>query len=579
MKVILAKNAGFCMGVRRAVETTLDIIHREDRGVATYGPLIHNPQVLDLLAERGVRIIKEIPEQESGTVVIRAHGVPPEQKEKLKATGARVEDATCPHVVKVQVIIKKYRKQGHATVIVGDRNHAEVEGLMGYSGPLGQVVSNEADVAAMELSGPYIIVSQTTQDHKAFDSLSRMILARFPGGAVFNTICDSTHKRQDEVRELCGRVPAVVVVGGKNSANTQRLGEIIEGMGCRAFMVETEEELDSAALGQYDCVGVTAGASTPNWMISRVVRTLEAIPGRGEGVSHIIFYKFCWFFLATNLCVSVAGGFLAYTCGLLQGLASQPAHFLISFGYLFAMHNINRFTDQKTQKFNDPVRALFYRRYRWPLLVASALALVLALALARELGSRPFLLLAGMGLLGILYSVRFVPQFMLPVIKVRGLKEIPGSKTFLVAAAWSFVTTLVPAWGSGAASNQMTMGVLVFVFFLAFVRNALFDVFEVQGDRIVGKETLPVWIGEKKTIMLLQLIMGLLLVLLVLFPVLGLMTAVGFWLVPGVCYLVVLLYCYEKKYVSQGPRLEFWLEGVFFLMAALAWLASFAGRV
>ena len=267
------------MGVRRAVETTLDLIEKENTGVSTFGPLIHNPQVLNLLEERGVKILQEIPEKESGTVIIRAHGVPPVHKEKLQMAGARVKDVTCPHVVKVQVIIKKYLKQGYGTVIIGDRNHAEVEGLMGFAGSRGQVVSNQEDVKNLQLDSPYIIVSQTTQDDTAFEELSRMVLARFPDGKVFNTICDATHKRQEEVRSLCQDVQAMVVVGGKNSANTQRLAEIAEGRGCPVFLVETEEELDLAGLSKYECVGVTAGASTPTWMISRVIKILEAIPG------------------------------------------------------------------------------------------------------------------------------------------------------------------------------------------------------------------------------------------------------------------------------------------------------------
>ena len=244
MKVILAKSAGFCMGVRRAVETTLDVLQKEDTGVSTFGPLIHNPQVLNLLGERGVKVLQEVPEQESGTVIIRAHGISPVQKEKLQMTGATVEDATCPHVVKVQVIIKKYFKQGYGTVIIGDRNHAEVEGLMGFAGSLGKVVSNQEDVKKLQLDSPYIIVSQTTQDQTAFEELSRMVLERFSGGKVFNTICDATHKRQNEVRSLCQDVQAMVVVGGKNSANTQRLVEIAAGMECPVFLVETEDELD-----------------------------------------------------------------------------------------------------------------------------------------------------------------------------------------------------------------------------------------------------------------------------------------------------------------------------------------------
>lgn len=277
MEVVLAKNAGFCMGVRRAVETTLGMVKKDDTAIATFGPLIHNPQVLKLLEDQGVRILTEIPARATGAIIIRAHGIPPEQKKKLEASGARVEDATCPRVLKVQAIIARYKKEGFATVIIGDRDHAEVEGLMGYAGDTGQVVNSEADVAALRLDGPYIIVSQTTQDERLFEKLKEMILQKYVGGEVFNTICDSTHKRQEEVRQLCQEVEALVVVGGKTSANTKRLGEIAESLGCPVFMVESEQDLDSQALGRYGRVGVTAGASTPNWVISRIVEVLENI--------------------------------------------------------------------------------------------------------------------------------------------------------------------------------------------------------------------------------------------------------------------------------------------------------------
>ena len=562
------------MGVRRAVETTLDLIQKEDTGVSTFGPLIHNPQVLNLLEERGVRILKEIPEKESGTVIIRAHGVPPFQKEQLQMAGATVKDATCPHVVKVQVIIKKYQKQGYATVIIGDRNHAEVEGLLGFTGNRGQAVSNEEDVRNLQLVSPYIIVSQTTQDETAFAELSSRVLERFPGGKVFNTICDATHKRQEEVRSLSSVVDAMVVVGGKNSANTKRLAEIAEGMGRPVFLVETEDELDIDALSKFSSVGVTAGASTPTWMINRVVRLLEAIPSKGEGKFKQAVNKFLWLLLATNIYVSFAGGFLTYTAEMLQGIEPNTSHFLISLFYLFAMHNLNRFTDRKKQKFNDPLRALFYEKYRWPLLIISALSLGFALTLVFEDGAKSFLLLTVMGILGIFYSVRIIPRSMLPNIRVRGLKEIPGSRTFLVAVAWAFVTTLIPAWSTNDSPGSNTLTVLLFVLLLVFVRNAFFDVMEVQGDRIVGKETLPVWIGERKTLAILHILMGLMLVMLVLMPLLGLMTRVGFWLLPGVLYIIGLIRLYEKEKVSQGVRLELYLETVFYLLAGLTWLAA-----
>lgn len=280
MEVVLAKNAGFCMGVRRAVETTLGMVQKGETAIATFGPLIHNPQVLKLLEEQGVKIITEIPGQATGTIIIRAHGIPPEEKENLEATGARIEDATCPRVLKVQAIIARYKKEGFATVIIGDREHAEVEGLMGYAANTGQVVNGEADVAALQLEGPYIVVSQTTQDERLFERLKKMILQRYPGGKVFNTICDSTHKRQEEVRRLCQTVEALVVVGGRTSANTKRLGEIAESLGCPVFMVESEADLDFLALGRYGRVGVTAGASTPNWVINKIVEVLENMTGK-----------------------------------------------------------------------------------------------------------------------------------------------------------------------------------------------------------------------------------------------------------------------------------------------------------
>lgn len=277
MKVVLAKHAGFCMGVRRAVETTLKLVESRHAPIATFGPLIHNPQVLEMLEQKGVAVLDDLPRQAAGTVVIRAHGVPPASKEKLEQSGAAVEDATCPRVVKVQAIIDKYRRQGYTTVIVGDRDHAEVEGLMGHAGEAGVVISGMAELAELKLTPPYIVVSQTTQDEEMFQAITAAILERFPGGKVFNTICDSTHKRQDEVREMCRQVDALVVVGGRNSANTKRLAEIAQGLACPVFLVETEKELDGEQLRGYQSVGVTAGASTPAWIIRQVVETLEAI--------------------------------------------------------------------------------------------------------------------------------------------------------------------------------------------------------------------------------------------------------------------------------------------------------------
>jgi len=575
MKVILAKHAGFCMGVRRAVETALEMVRREDNGIATFGPLIHNPQVLDLLQERGVQVLKEVPEKATGTIIIRAHGIPPAQKELLAKSGARIQDSTCPRVVKVQVIIDKHRQQGFATVIIGDKNHAEVEGLIGFAGPSGCVVSDGSDVDKLQLTSPYIIVSQTTQDEAIYDRLSRMILTRFPNGKVFNTICDSTHKRQAEVRDLCSRVEALIVVGGRTSANTQRLGEIARSMGLPVFMIENEDDLDLVAISRFSSVGVTAGASTPSWMINWVVRTLEALPGQGDSVLGRFWYKLFWFLLATNLYVCLGGGLLAYTLHLYQTNKHSSDIFLMAFGYLFAMHNLNRFRDQKSKKINDPLRAMFCRRYRWIFLIVSSALLAWALMIAHAMGRWEYLLLSIMSIFGILYGVRIIPKPLSRLVRVRGLKEIPGSKALFVAMAWAFVVVLMPALHSDSMHPSVIIGRFIFVLLFAYIRCALLDVFDLTGDRIVGKETLPVWIGAKKTIKILYGIIVLLALLLIILPLSGIVTSLAYWLLPGVCYLAILIYLYDQGKINQGPRLEFALESLFVVLTLFVWFGYF----
>jgi len=571
MKVVIAKKAGFCLGVRRAVDLTLDLVNAGDAKITTFGPLIHNPQVLQVLQEKGVGVLKTVSGKDSGagTVIIRAHGVPPEAKNTLQDAGFQVKDATCPRVLKVQAIITKHQTLGKRTVIIGDKNHAEVVGLMGYAGDDCLVISSEDEVQSLELDSPYIVVSQTTQDDLTFEAISRAIVTRFPGGKVFNTICDSTHVRQHEVRKLCNEVEALVVVGGKNSANTKRLGEIALGLGKEVFLIESEDELDVRALGRYDRVGITAGASTPTWMINRVVRALEAIPGRNEGTIRPLLFKTIRFLMISNIYVSLAGALLTSACSLLQGIDQTLEDSLIAFFYLFAMHNINRLTDQKAKYFNDPSYVQFSERYKRSLLFVSGGFLLISSVLIAEHGVLPLVLFLCMSVLGMLYRIRFIPVFLAAKIKVSRLKEIPGSKTFFVALAWAMIVSLLPVLNSGADLSVVHLTVFMFVLFFVFVRNALFDVFDVQGDRIVGKETLPVLIGAQKTLVLLNWLIGFLCVYVVAASLSGLIIMpYGVLSLIGVVYLAAFMYMYQKGRLSPGVRLEFGLETTFVVFSA-----------
>ncbi len=571
MKVLLAQNAGFCMGVRRAVDTTLATLDETQGPLATFGPLIHNPQVMQLLADRGVAALDRVPEAFDGTVIIRAHGVPPDQKAALTSAGAQVRDATCPRVVKVQVIIEKHRKKGYQTVIIGDRDHAEVVGLMGYAGPDVRVVSRPEEIEELDLAGPYIIVSQTTQNEEAFEAMSRAILERFPGGKVFNTICDSTHKRQEEVRQLARRVDAMVVVGGKTSANTARLGEIAREMGCAVYMVESEEDLDLDALSQYSVIGVTAGASTPTWMINLVVQVLESLPSADEGRLKPALMRFFWFLLASNMAVSLAAGLLTVAASRLLGVAGDPRYPLLAAGYILAMHNLNRFQQIRAKQISDPVKAYFVQRHRKVLLGLSFAALAGAVLLAASLGVLPLLTVLAISALGMMYGMEKAPD--IPFIG--RFKEIPGSKTAAIALAWAVVAVLLPVLGSHEPLLSSHIGwTLALVFVLVFVRCALFDVLDIHGDRLVGRETLPVLLGEVKTLALVHKVLAVVLLLFVVLPFAGWLPSLAWWLAPAVLMMDLLARLYERKKLPPGPRFELFLEGVFALMALLAWLGS-----
>lgn len=269
MKISIAKTAGFCMGVQRAVELALDASNAHKPPIFTFGPLIHNPQVLSLLQEKGISVLNNIPEKGTGTVLIRAHGVPPDTKLNFEKAGFKVIDATCPRVIKVQTIIRKHAQEGYASIIIGDKDHPEVTGLLGYAGEHGIVVDRIHDLEALPFFEKAIIVAQTTQNTLFYDAVKKWAAHEHKHYKVFDTICDSTERRQAEAKRLAESVDAVVVVGGYNSGNTKRLAEVVQEAGKPAFHIETEAELDIKSLAEVNHIGITAGASTPNWIIKK----------------------------------------------------------------------------------------------------------------------------------------------------------------------------------------------------------------------------------------------------------------------------------------------------------------------
>ncbi len=289
MKVIRAKSAGFCWGVERAIDIAREFAVKSHRQVYTDGPLIHNRQMMEKLLADGINEVGDYQSQsdiaiaedkkKSAVMVVRAHGISPERRGYLKNLGMEFKDATCPDVGIIAGKIRIHAKKGYTTVIFGDPKHPEVIGLMGYTEGSGHVINNQADIDALPPLGDKVcMVTQSTMYTDEFERLSRYLKSKYPAALVFDTICGATKERQSDVLVLAQEgAQAIVVIGGRHSANTVKLAALVEKQGLPCFHVETAAELDLEQLRKYSVVGVTAGASTPGFLIDEVCQQLEEL--------------------------------------------------------------------------------------------------------------------------------------------------------------------------------------------------------------------------------------------------------------------------------------------------------------
>ncbi len=578
MKILIAKTSGFCMGVRRAVEMVLDAPGQYENPIFTYGPLIHNPQVLDLLKSKEVSILEQIPARGCGTVLIRAHGVPPSTKQGLKKADFKVIDATCPRVIKVQTIIRKHARKDHAVIIIGDKNHPEVIGLLGYAQGRGHVAGSLEELEALPRFDDAIIVAQTTQSTQLFEAVKKWAASRHPHYKIFDTICDSTERRQAEVKRLAEAVDVVIVVGGLKSGNTRRLAQIARQTGKPAYHIESEADLQSIdpdLLTSARRIGITAGASTPNWIIKKIYRALEAMQvKRGQRWRQVLF-NLQRVLLLTNIYVSLGAGCLSYACSKLLGFNRLFPYVLIAMLYVQSMHIFNNLTGNKADLYNDPERANFYGRHKMLLICLALISGSAGLVIAYTLGIFPFLLLLVMSLTGLSYNLRLVPRSA-AFIKYRRIRDIPGSKTFLIAMAWGVVTAVLPPLSMSAA-GWVTALIFLWAAGIVFVRTSFFDILDMQGDRIVGKETIAILLGEKKSLRLLKNMLVILMAMLLLLSLLQLVSWAGLVLISCPVYLLLLLSAYERGVLLPSVRLEFLVETNFVLAGAAVFLWSLMG--
>jgi 4-hydroxy-3-methylbut-2-enyl diphosphate reductase len=273
MEIILAGTAGFCMGVKRAMQLALQTAKAFGKKVYTCGPLIHNPQAVEFLQKNGVESLENWHEIDSGTIIIRAHGMPADEIEKMKQMGLGIIDATCPHVVTSQKKIKQYCEQGYFIVIIGDKNHPEILSLQSFAPDRCRVISSKEEANSLQLAQKVMVIAQTTFNENEFKKIAE-IFDHEPN-IICNSICQATSERQQEIQELAVHVDVVVVVGGKASANTRRLAEIAAEYCNRTYHVETEKELEKFNFRNVNRVAVTAGASTPDFITQKVIEFLK----------------------------------------------------------------------------------------------------------------------------------------------------------------------------------------------------------------------------------------------------------------------------------------------------------------
>ncbi len=277
MEIFVAKSSGFCFGVKRAINLANSCASSTEGEIYTLGPIIHNPQVVKKLEESRIYAKKGLDEIDKGTVIIRSHGVRLEEMNAARGKGLNIVDATCPFVKKAQELVSHLSEEGYFVVVVGEKDHPEVKGLISYGAKDIKIADSPESLKDMPRKKKIGIIAQTTLPMEKLEAVVSFCLNKAAEIKVFNTICNATSIRQTESAELAAKADVMVVVGGRNSANTRRLAEICREIQPRTYHIEVADELDTSWLEGVCSVGITSGASTPDWVISEVVDKLRSI--------------------------------------------------------------------------------------------------------------------------------------------------------------------------------------------------------------------------------------------------------------------------------------------------------------
>jgi len=563
------------MGVRRAVNQVLSAVEAGEGPLWTLGSLIHNPQVVELLCARGVIPVKSVEQIDKGMVVIPTHGVSPKIRAELELKGLKILDATCPRVARVHRIVEQYADKGYLILILGDPGHSEVEGILGFSGENTVVLQTTDQVLSLPSANQVLLVAQTTQSGSRFEELAKAVQERYAHLSmeqlkIINTLCDSTEQRQKEVRALAPKVSAFVIVGGKESANTRRLKEIAEAEGKLAYLVETEKELEGERLKQVSSIGLTAGASSPNWLIRRVYEELRKMSLEQRSFASRVLFKLVRGGAILNFYLGLGGALLCAVSGIaLQGAINFFASFS-AFFYLSSIHNFNLLANPGILNLIEPARGGFFLRYRKPLLYFSLLGIILGGLFSYLVSPWAFIFYAGLCGLSLLYQVRFRKSASERFFGISRLSDIPGSKDLFSALAWAIVIVLVPLSGKVGMHFEPRVWILFsLIFLLVLARSLLQDFRDIQADRMVGKETIPILFGVRLSRGLIHLIIFIAVLILLFNFRAGDLGKAVLGILAGLVWLWIWAWFFTQRTMVQGLRAELIID-TNFIIAGLA---------
>ncbi|MDR2349759.1 MAG: 4-hydroxy-3-methylbut-2-enyl diphosphate reductase [Deltaproteobacteria bacterium] len=587
MKIIQADEIGYCKGVKKAMGETLAALSRSRRSgkrVFGHGELIHNKAAMDLLRSKGLLLYDEnIPVEPGDAVIVRAHGLPPEELRKLAERGLEVIDATCPMVRGIQKLVRGEAEKGKNVLIWGTKGHPEVEGLLGHSLGMGVAAGEAEEVAGLPDWERVVMVAQTTQDAGKFEEFKKAAKEKFGERVeIKNTICAATVKRQNDVSKLAGLVSSMVVVGGKTSGNTKRLAELAKREGILAVTVEGPEDIPPDFDLDVPVVGIAGGASTPVWQIRMVERELlDRSGGKGDATPAVIVRKILRALVLSYVFVGLGTAAISFAMAAALGFAYPFPALILFFFFGLGMSLLNGFSTRDSAKFNDPDRAVFLVKHVKFLSILGLSCVPLALVAAWTVDFKVFLFAVAHGLFGLFCSL--APLGRLKALRARGIggiRDFPFGKIFPVTVGLSLLAIL-PAYltdppllsldFSGLAKGVVGFSLLAL---RVFVRTLLTDMADDRGDRIFGMASPAGILGEKKSARLLEILAalwGALLVFAYLAGILNGFAAVLF--ATGPLYNAFLLRAFLAGNFGRGYLFDLLLDAQFPVagLCVLAW--------